>query len=1698
MDQVMDQEVQDQSELFNPFPGLRPFNFEENYLFFGREQQIDDLTQQLSTRRFIAVVGSSGSGKSSLVTAGLLPNLYEGFMINAGSRWRVVTFRPGNDPIGNLARALSIPEVWESEDTVSSEVQVTISETVLRSSKNGLVDLLEQARLPEGENVLIIADQFEELFRFRENSDNTDATNDAQDFVRLLLTAKEQTAVPIYVILTMRSDFLGECAQFEGLPEAINEGQYLVPRLTRLQRQQAIEGPIAVGNAKISSALMQRLLNDVGNEPDYLPILQHALMRTWEHWTKTQEFDKPIDIKNYEAIGGMAQALSNHADEIYDELKIERFQKIAEILFKRITELGTDSREYRRPTTLEDICQVAKASPAEVTEVIDHFRGPGRSFLMPPRSTEIHRNTIIDISHESLMRVWDRLDTWVEEEADSARIYKRLAQTAQLHERGEAGLWSDPDLGIALSWEEETQPNKIWARRYDSHFDIAMDFLRSSEKEQESIKRRRLLGIFTILVVSAIFLALGVILFNRAETARKEAEDAQAEAFAAASIAATSQARAETSEMVALTAQAQADDDREAADAALKKAQKSRADRLGTDALSRISNPQLSLLLAIEAIRTDRTIEAETAFIQAYQATLQPVASTLNAGVTAFAFSPTEDSFATRDWYGTTQLWHWGEGIEIDELEPIDLPFELDERYGYYGTPTLDLVFTNDGKWLITASQDGTINIWDLSVESFPSHTLPNLIEEGPVMGLSVFENPQSPSTVKVATVYPYTNNVKVWDAKSENLTPLYQEDQNPLNVGGILALNGDTLATTGTNNEVFIYDLKNKNRKPYYFHKTTITILELSIDGTKIASASRDNMVRIWNTQGNNDDVIELEGFESAITELVFDKNGDKLATVSETGIIRIWDANSGDKVAELNGCTSPIENLAFSQDGTRIAASSEYITYLWDIEEASLIAKFADPAYYSVNSVSFSPQDQYMVTLNSNGNMRFWDIADIDVYPNFVESCYAFTDITFNKDGSILAATQDNGRIQLFDTQTHKSVGLLSGPTVNLTDLSFSHKNDLLVASSSDGNIRIWDLISISDTLTATLPITTELATLLGSSQGMNSVAFNSDDTLLAAGGEDGFVYIWELPENRSRISSTASKKLLGHVEAVNKIAFSPDGTILATASQDHTVELWNVADLEAIPVTLIAHEDEVYGVAFNPNGELLATSSFDGTVILWKISPDGDFVKAEQVATLLHGNPILEIAFNADGSLLATAMRDHTIRVWDVSAALSADNGETSTEKTILWGHESAVSAVAFHPSKNEIATASWDRTIRLVPEADWPTVSLEVLGCKQATRNLSLSEWREYLEGSEAGGNYKEICDLPKHPSVAEDLIRLGQIYARQGDDESAKKAFEDANGIDPNLQLNPDAEVLLAQIVFAALKGDAEIAIQELDAALDEYPDIADKANSEVAQILLENARIHLREGDIQTAQKNIEQVIGLGTTLSENDFAQTFASELFEYALQYSSEGNFDNTLLAINWAVEINPEFALDASQILWDLGLEYPDFAVTAIPRSIELDPERAKYSANELYNDAKTYYNDARNSEDNQLYVRASSILDLVASTDYQAEEITIGELATFYNDICWYGSLNGVAEEVITACENAIELSPENGWFFDSRGLARALTGNYEGAIEDFNFFITSYEEDSDYEGIISIRQSWIITLEAGANPFDEATLEGLRN
>lgn len=459
----------------NPFPGLRPFTQEEDYLFFGREEQTLELLQRLGSNHFVAVVGTSGSGKSSLVRCGLLSELLGGRMLDAGAAWEIAVTHPGGNPLALLTDSLLDAGLYDRDvESVRENLLATLSR-----SHFGLVEAVKQADIGEGTNFLLVVDQFEEIFRFNEAGQRQQEV--ANEFVSLLLEAAAQKDVPIYVVLTMRSDFIGECGQFEGLAEMVNRGEFLIPRLTREQFKRVIEGPIKVAGGKIAPRLLQRLLNDLGQQADQLPCLQHALMRTWDVWTAQGATDA-LDLDDYQRVGRMSQALSLHADEIYESLANDRQRELCKGIFQALTVEESNNRGIRRPQRLGRLCQILEVGPDELSPIINAYRQSGVTFLMPSPDVELTDQTIIDISHESLMRVWTRLRQWVEEETQAAGIYHRLSESADLHEQNKAGLYRDPELGIALAWQESKRPNAAWAERYRPGFETAMKFLEASQQ----------------------------------------------------------------------------------------------------------------------------------------------------------------------------------------------------------------------------------------------------------------------------------------------------------------------------------------------------------------------------------------------------------------------------------------------------------------------------------------------------------------------------------------------------------------------------------------------------------------------------------------------------------------------------------------------------------------------------------------------------------------------------------------------------------------------------------------------------------------------------------------------------------------------------------------------------------------------------------------------------------------------------------------------------------------------------------------------------------------------------------------------------------------------------------------------------------------------------------------------------------------
>ena len=554
-------------ELLLPYPGLRPFASDESYLFFGRDGCVGDMLGRMGQTRFLAVLGASGSGKSSLVRTGLFDALYVGDLPRAGSRWKIADMKPGSEPMANLARALiaAVRDIEPADQLAIDDDEVALLRAYLKRGPRSIVQWCKNGNLPtygdppKSWNLLILADQFEELFRYETYADR----EEAEAFVALLLESvkwsEEDPAAPrIYVTMTMRSEYLGACALLPGLAEAINAGLYLTPRMTRAECREAIEGPAGVCGFEVEGGLVNRLLNDLAEfapwqeddqsnqlerlsrRSDQLPLMQHALNRIWLR--QSAGHDDPDDVTltlaEYEAIGGIKGALDGHANEVFGTLT-EAGRAVAPSVFRALV-MGTSIADaVRRPTPFSQIVALAGGDRDAVLGVVEAFRAPDCNFLMPPVSTPITDQTFIDISHESLIRQWDELTAWLQIEARGATVWRRLLNAMERHERGEGGLLRDLDLETVRRWRDEEQPTEIWAQRYGGHYETAIAFLdksiaaeeaaeKAAEEERVRGQRQRRLAIAGTVWATALTIGFGAVgyLWYQANIAREVAVNA--------------------------------------------------------------------------------------------------------------------------------------------------------------------------------------------------------------------------------------------------------------------------------------------------------------------------------------------------------------------------------------------------------------------------------------------------------------------------------------------------------------------------------------------------------------------------------------------------------------------------------------------------------------------------------------------------------------------------------------------------------------------------------------------------------------------------------------------------------------------------------------------------------------------------------------------------------------------------------------------------------------------------------------------------------------------------------------------------------------------------------------------------------------------------------------------------------------------
>ena len=981
----------------NPFPGLRPFTIEESNLYFGREHQIDAILNKLARNRFVCVMGYSGSGKSSLMTCGLIPVLHGGFVMHSSPNWHIIFTRPGNSPINNLSD--SIVNYLLDNDRINvedSKTQKAVITSVLRSGTHGLIEVSKYLQQQNLDNVFFMVDQFEELFRYQDSDLVNNAFDETNLYVNLVLTAVHQKETPVYVAVTMRSDFIPECSPITGLTEVINESNYLVPQMTRDEKKVAIEGPIAVAGGKVSQRLVKKLLQDMGRDQDQLPILQHALLRTWDYWVLNRDAGEPMDLRHYKAIGSITSALSLHANEIFEELTPQQ-KEIAEILFKSITEKNVENKGLRRSCKLSLIAELAEVDQLEVAEVIEHFRSPGRSFLMPPHTVPLTGDSIIELSHESLIRIWNRLNAWVEEEFESATMYKRISDAAAMYQIGKTSLWRPPDLQLALNWQRKQRPTREWAQRYDIAFERAIVFLDTSRityeaelKNQELLQKRMLRRARATAIILGIAAVIAMLFFVFAYLQKIQADSQTLEAK---------------------RQEAEAIDQREQAVLARNDAETQR--KLVEERNIELEKTRISLEQALQDARSAKNAAERSAQVALYQEKLAIQAGDKEKEARIFAEQETVRANealeeANRLYMLTTAQAMAGKSVQEDDDKDLAgaLAMQAFHFHRRYQGKKYDPYIYNALYHALVVTSGSTYNA--IKVPG-PSKNRMNSIAV----------------SVKNNSYYAAAADGRIYKGDYEARTSVPTTYQNPFPNKVISMSKDERYLVNGTDSSsVQIFDLQSESSSPKFVEGLTgmTNAIEFMPDNSAFVVSKGDRSISIVDFKSGTFKTLATLPYE--LKSMTISPNGKTLVGGSWTGQLVLLDIATGTPQVLVDNPAVQILSVKFSPDGKTIAYGTfekndkRGLVKLYNIQQRKEERQFTGHKA-GVYDVDFSPDGKLLASAGSDKRLQMWVLDFPEDLPIQMDNNNGFIwDIEFSRDSKYLVAACHESEIRVWPT--------------------------------------------------------------------------------------------------------------------------------------------------------------------------------------------------------------------------------------------------------------------------------------------------------------------------------------------------------------------------------------------------------------------------------------------------------------------------------------------------------------------------------------------------------------------------------------------------------------------------------------------------------------------------------------------------------
>ncbi len=1147
-----------------PYPGLRPFDKSEWTIFFGRERMTGEVIDRLIQDHLVVVHGDSGSGKSSLVRAGVLAELEQEHS-RRGLAWRTAVLRPSEGPIEGLAKVL-LPLVPEPKADSLERIHGILN--LGRDAPRALAALL---RRDARDQVCILIDQFEELFGYAREEDASEAAL----LVEILIGLQQQEPDGLYAILTMRSEFLGACARYDDLAEVVNATQYLLPQIDRPALLRAIHEPARLYGGTVQRELAERLIDEVDGSQDQLPLIQHGLMllvqRKLAVAAGRDNAGWRLSEADVEGSGGLAQILSDHADAVMAEAAPEEDdRKTLEHLFRALTDINAEGSAVRRPQSLASLCAVTGAGEERLGPILEAFRADGVSFLKPYGDAALDASASIDISHEALIRCWrkvaDRKEGWLQREFRDGLTW----QTLRVH----SGTLSAAATEEYDDWLRGL-PSRAWAERYGGGWPQVDDLMQRSRKARAAqLRKDRVIryGSIAVAVVFVILAALSYFGMERAERAKAEAqigdslfraeqarrmldEGYPVTAVQLALAGLPSDPNLEERPWVAETAGALVE-----AMGSVRELSVLRGHKENVNAVS--YSPDGARLASVSDDDTIRIWDAETGL------ELQ-VLRGHEEGVESVSFSPDGTRLASGSLDGTIRIWGAENGVELQVLRGHE-----EIAKGFVGS--VDTVsYSPDGMRLASGSSDNTIRIWDaetgVELQVLRGHSATVETISFSLDGTRLASGSRD-------------DTIRIWDVESGmELQVLRGHEAVVESVS--YSPDGARLASGSSDGTIWIWDVKGGvESQVLRGHEHGVTSVSYSPDGTRLASGSWDNTIRIWDTDDGVESQI-LRGHEHGVTSVSYSPDGTDLVSGSRDNTIRLWSPDDGVELQILRGHEQGVTSVTYSPDGARLASgSSDGTIWIWDVK-GGVESQVLRGHEHGVTSVSYSPDGTRLASGSWDNTIRIWDAeagVELQILTGHEDGV---TSVSYSPDGTRLASGSWDDTIRIWDVESGMELQVLRGHELYITSVSFSLDGTRIASGSVDNTIRVWNAENGS-----------ELHDFIGHEDTVNSIVFSPDGTRLASGSTDGTIRVWDTE------TGAELQTLIGHDGPIESVGYSSDGARLVSGAWDGAIRVWDPAsgaDLQVIR----GYNARTMSVSYSPDRTRLVSGSGEGTItIVW----------------------------------------------------------------------------------------------------------------------------------------------------------------------------------------------------------------------------------------------------------------------------------------------------------------------------------------------------------------------------------------------------------------------------------------------------------------------------------------------------------------